>query len=219
MISINFAGMNAARHYDSISPSAKSLLLMKALTAIPFAREAAALMQGPDVFELDFDNKDLYFWMRVMHFEARYWSIDQLLHSIAHQHILELSSGFSFRGLDMCRNEPVHYIDTDLSEIIKTKTQLIEELGVHKDLQGVYQLQPLNALDEARFTEVVAAFPDGPITIVNEGLLMYLSNEEKTQLCSIIHRLFKRPGRFMDHGGYLSKTSGKRAQRDAAITR
>jgi hypothetical protein len=117
--------MNAAHHYDSISPSAKSLLLMKGLTAIPYAREAAALMQGLEVFDLDFDRKDLYFWMRVMHFEARYWSIDQLLNTTEHQNILELSSGFSFRGPYMCPTQAVHYIGTDLPEIINTKTQLI----------------------------------------------------------------------------------------------
>jgi hypothetical protein len=38
--------MTAARDFTTISPSARSLLLMKSQTAIPFARRAAALMFG-----------------------------------------------------------------------------------------------------------------------------------------------------------------------------
>src|SRR5689334_17213414 len=90
------------KDYSSVSPSAKSLLLMKGYTNIPYAKETAALMQGPEVFGLDFDNKDFWFWIRVMHFEVRYWSIDQLLKQTDVRNILELSSGFSFRGLDLC---------------------------------------------------------------------------------------------------------------------
>jgi O-methyltransferase involved in polyketide biosynthesis len=61
-------------------------------------------------------------------------------------------------------------------------------------LRGIYTLQPLNALDEAGFTQVVTALPQRPVTIVNEGLLMYLSDEEKGQLCGIIHRLLSARG-------------------------
>ncbi|WP_315822535.1 hypothetical protein [Paraflavitalea speifideaquila] len=38
---------------------------------------------------------------------------------------------------------------------------------------------PLNALDEEQFNQVVALLPPGPVTIVNEGLLMYLNWDEK----------------------------------------
>ena len=50
------------------------------------------------------------------------------------------------------------------------------------------EILPLNALDEEKFNEVVSHFPPGEIVIVNEGLLMYLNNEEKQKLCSIIHK-------------------------------
>ena len=58
--------------FDSISPSAKSLLLTKALTTIPFAREAAGLIWG-DVSIQDTQNKlsSIGFLMRLLHFEKR----------------------------------------------------------------------------------------------------------------------------------------------------
>jgi O-methyltransferase involved in polyketide biosynthesis len=186
--------MTEPKDYTSISPSAKSLLLMKSYTNIPYAKEVAALMQGPEVFGLDFENKDLFFWIRVMHFESRYWSIDQLLQGVEHKNILELSSGYSLRGLDMCNKEAVHYIDTDLPEVITVKQQMMEQLKLGNGLKGRLDLLPLNALDRHAFNTITNQFAEGPVTVVNEGLLMYLSTDEKKQLCKTVHDLLKKRG-------------------------
>lgn len=63
------------RDFNTISPSAKSILLMKGYTSIPFAKETAKLISYPNDFILDYDNKDISFWGRVLHFESRYLSI------------------------------------------------------------------------------------------------------------------------------------------------
>jgi O-methyltransferase involved in polyketide biosynthesis len=186
--------MEQDRNYNSISPSAKSLLLMKGYTNIPFAKQTAALMQGPEVFELSFDNKDVGFWLRVMHFESRYWSIDQLLKQVLNKNILELSSGYSLRGLDMCLREQVHYIDTDLPEVIATKQRLIDQLGIGTGAVGKFELLPLNAMDTTAFAAVTGRFDNGPVTVVNEGLMMYLDMEEKKILCKTIRDLLVQRG-------------------------
>src|SRR5215510_3562672 len=100
-VSKRSAPMPHSKDFSSVSPSAKSLLLAKAYTNIPFAKETAALMDRDEIFDLSFDENDFWFWIRVMHFELRYWSIDQLLKETSERNILELSSGFSFRGLDL----------------------------------------------------------------------------------------------------------------------
>jgi O-methyltransferase involved in polyketide biosynthesis len=183
------------KDFTSISPSAKSLLMMKGYTNIPYAREMAALMQGPEIFELNFDDKDFWFWIRVMHFESRYWSIDQLLKQSGNKNILELSSGYSLRGLDLCiKDESIHYIDTDLPELIAVKQSMIAELQLAKDVKGTFELLPLNAMDISAFKHVVSRFDNQPLTIVNEGLLMYLNLEEKKQLCNIVHTILKQSG-------------------------
>jgi O-methyltransferase involved in polyketide biosynthesis len=183
------------KDYSSISPSAKSLLLMKGYTNIPYAKETAALMQGPEIFNLDFDNKDFWFWIRVMHFESRYWSIDQLLKQTDARNILELSSGYSLRGLALCvHNENIHYIDTDLPEVISTKRDMISRLHLDASVKGRLELLPLNAMDEPAFNAIVQRFDKGPLTIVNEGLLMYLNTEEKQKLCKMIHGVLKERG-------------------------
>jgi O-methyltransferase involved in polyketide biosynthesis len=185
----------AEKDFSSISPSAKSLLLAKGVTDIPYARQAAALVQGPEIFELSFDENDFWFWVRVMHFESRYYSIDQLLGQTDNTNILELSSGYSFRGLDLCiKNENIHYIDTDLPGIVAVKQNMISRLQLSEQMKGAFELLPLDVMDEPAFTDITKRFNDKPLTIVNEGLLMYLNMEEKKQLCNTIHRMLKQRG-------------------------
>jgi len=183
------------KNYSTISPSARSLLLLKGSTGIPFAKEVAALMVYPEPYHSSAENRDFSFWARVVHFENRYWSIDQLLNETDAMNILELSSGYSFRGLDMANRKPIHYIDTDLEEVISLKKKFVASL--EKDApepKGLLEILPLNALKEKQFNETVGRFPEGPVVIVNEGLLMYLNREEKLKLSTLIHRTLKERG-------------------------
>ncbi len=203
----------SAKDYSTISPSALSLLLMKGYTNIPYARETAALMQGPEVFDLDFNNKDFWFWIRVMHFEARYWSIDQLLQQSGCTNVLELSSGYSLRGLHLCTtNKDIHYIDTDLPIVVDEKRKLMQQLQLAGRKEGHLQTVALNALDAAAFASLVEGFANGPLAIINEGLLMYLNEEEKIRLCKIIHSaLLQRGGYWITADIYVKRSETMRA--------
>jgi O-methyltransferase involved in polyketide biosynthesis len=183
-----------SKDYSSISPSAKALLLSKGLTDIPFAKEAATLISRPHPYDLTPDQLDLIRAMRVVHFELRYKSIDQLLQDVDVSNILELSSGFSFRGLATVQSKPVHYIDTDLPDLIATKQQMAEELQHNLTPKGKLDILPLNALDESAFEDVVQKFSAGELAIVNEGLMMYLEMEEKKRLCGIIRNVLEERG-------------------------
>jgi len=184
------------RNYNTISPSAEMLLMTKGYTNIPFAKEAAELYVYPEKYSVDLHDKDFTFWTRLAHFESRYWSIDQLLAEIEAKNILEISSGFSFRGLKAVQENNVHFIDTDLAEIIEVKKNLLAQLQKGIAAKGRLETLPLNALDEKQFSEIISHFSEGEIVIVNEGLLMYLNKEEKEKLCRIIHNILKQ------HGGY-----------------
>jgi O-methyltransferase involved in polyketide biosynthesis len=213
-----------SRDFSTISPSARSLLLLKGLTNIPFAREAAELMVAPEEYAPYPSDKDLRYWMRVVHFENRYWSIDQLLAGLPVKNIMELSSGFSFRGLATVMQPGYHYIDTDLPGVIGVKREFVDALlrrhaGIAGDAVmggpadggaggaggqdgGAYaigansklEILPLNALDKDQFGETVSHFPGGELAIVNEGLLMYLNRDEKRKLCGIIRDQLKQRG-------------------------
>ncbi len=199
------------RDFSAISPSAKSLVLLKGLTSIPFARQTAELVSSPDKYDPDINNKDLAFWKRVVHFEIRYRSIDQLLSPLAISNILELSSGYSFRGLDTVKKTDTHYIDTDLPNIISQKQEFIHALDTdHTNTKGTLQMLPLNALDEKAFNNIVNSFAKGPVVIVNEGLLMYLNNEEKNKLCKTIWDILKQRGGYWITGDVYVKSTLER---------
>ena len=184
-----------ARDFSSVSPSAKQLLLLKGFTNIPFAKEAAQLMLSPKKYIADLDKMDFAFKARLMHFESRYRSIDDLLAGLRIQNILELSSGFSFRGLDLIHHQPVNYIDTDLPEVVETKRNFVDGLKpAGGSTVGNLQTMPLNALDEKQFQEIAKLFPAGELAIINEGLLMYLNVEEKKKLFHNIRGVLKERG-------------------------
>lgn len=199
-----------ARDYNSISPSAEYLVRLKALTRIPFAREAAAiLIDGTAPVPVDQERKD--FFKRLLHFENRYWTADDLLRQTRPQHVLEISSGYSFRGLGWCFEQPVHFIDTDLPELVAAKNPLIQPLiaGHAGTMKGKFELLPLNVMDTAGFNAVIDRFEAGPVSIVNEGLLVYLGDEEKRQLCHTIRDILTRRGGYWVTGDVYIKTEAE----------
>jgi len=184
---------------------------MKGTTNIPFARQAAELAALPEKYSPDFNRKDITYWARVLHFESRYWSINQLLNDLPVKNILELSSGYSFRCLEKIKEGDFYYIDTDLPDMINTKKEIVAFLqGNIEKLRGKLEVLPLNALDEKSFREIVSRFPAGEIAIVNEGLMMYLDNTEKENLCSIINKiLHERGGYWITADIYLKNHAAK----------
>jgi hypothetical protein len=198
------------RDFTSISPSAKWILLLKAHTKIPYALEAAKVIDPK--FTPDF-NKDIRFWGITFHFENRYWSIDQLMKDLNAINFLELSSGFSFRGLDLTQQKKVHYIDTDLPEMVETKKEITAALqGDNKNTKGVLEVLPLNALDEHAFNNIINRLPPGEVVIMNEGLLMYLELEEKKRLCAIIHQILQERGGYWITGDIYLKLKSRNIQ-------
>jgi len=183
---------------------------MKGFTNIPFARQTAELISLPSTYIPDYSNKNGSFWIRTLHFEYRYWSIDYLLKDLTIKNILEFSSGFSFRSLEMVKQPGCHYIDTDLPEVIELKKDFLKELKLGiGSFEGKLELIPLNVLDDTQFHEIVSHFPPGEVVIVNEGLLMYLDTEEKATLCRIIHNILKeRGGYWITADIYIQKPPG-----------
>ena len=198
---------NIHRDYSTISPSAKSLLLMKGYTNIPFAKSAAELISYPYNYSPDFNKKDFTFWARIAHFENRYWTVDNLLRQTNPQHVLEISSGYSFRGLGWCFEQPVHFIDTDLPDLVAAKKPLIQPLiaGRPDAMKGTFELLPLNVMDTGCFDAIIERFSAGPVSIVNEGLLVYLGDEEKKQLCHTIGQVLRHRGGYWITGDIYIK--------------
>ncbi|RNL84283.1 hypothetical protein ED312_13965 [Sinomicrobium pectinilyticum] len=201
--------MGKERNFKSISPSAKALMQFKAHTQIPFAKQTVKVLLNEDE-NTGALNKDFGFWASVVHFENRYYSVNELALEIPATNILELSSGFNYRGLEFTNSKPdIHYIDTDLPDIISYKKQIVSSFEKTHST-GRLDYEALNALDKKQFQAIVDRFNNRPLTIINEGLLVYLSKKEKSKLCRIIRtHLEKQQGYWITADIYLNHNPGR----------
>jgi O-methyltransferase involved in polyketide biosynthesis len=178
-----------------ISVTAKIAAYYRQFSDIPFAHEVAQRIGADAAFDqilrehgLDRDKLTFYAPM----FEARYKSITQLLlHSGATQ-ILELASGYSLRGLDLTRRSAVRYVETDLPDVVEAKLSLLEEIRQHHALPGNphHIVTAADALDFDGVRSSAAVLDRSrPLTILCEGLIMYLSKDQTEQLATNIRRL------------------------------
>ncbi len=178
------------RDYSSISQSAKWLALTRATSTIPYAREAAILLFGEGTVQQAEAAVTNLGADRLGHFERRYRSLDQALEILGHRNIVEIAAGLSFRGLAMAQSPGIHYLDTDLPELLAVKADLVARLD-HPPLQGTLRLEPLDALSSGALADAVRHLPAGPVAIVNEGLLMYLDASEKERLATSIRGILQ----------------------------
>src|SRR4051812_45327116 len=111
------------RDFSTIAPSARWLLMVKAHTTLPYARQAAELVFGAEAVVAGDSGPDAE--LRRLHFELRARSLDAMLDELAAERVLELAAGFSFRGLDRAVRSQVTYLDTDLPAIAEPKAELV----------------------------------------------------------------------------------------------
>lgn len=207
--------MASDRDFSTISPSARSLLMMRAQTSLPFARQAAEFLWGAAaVAEAERETSSTPWGAgRRRHFEHRARSIDAAIEALDLERILEVAAGLSFRGLDMAaRRSDVFYLDTDLPEMAATKSDLVRRLHP-QPLLGTLVVDPLNALDPEEFRASVGLLPEGRIAVVQEGLLMYLDETEKASLAASVRgALLARGGAWITADVYVR--SALQPQRD-----
>src|SRR4051812_37328836 len=182
-----------SRDFSSISPSASKLLMARAHSGLPYAREAAEIIFGAEAVAQAAYVPSQAAAIRRKHFERRARSIDEALDVTGETRVLELAAGFSLRGLARAARPDVHYVDTDLPNVVELKTQLLERLAP-PPLAGIYRIAALDALDRDAFMHTVESIPPGPIAIVQEGLLMYLEPEEKARLAATIRTVLRARG-------------------------
>jgi O-methyltransferase involved in polyketide biosynthesis len=196
----------APRDFSTISPSAKALLLVKAQTDLPFAREAAELLWGAGAVEAAAREASITPGAegRRRHFELRAKSLDLALGAVGATTMLELAAGLSFRGLAMAaRRAEVLYVDTDLPAVAQIKAELVRRLHP-EPLLGTLSVESLDALDPDAFRARVRELPGGPIAILEEGLLMYLDGGEKARLArSVREALLERGGAWITADIYV----------------
>jgi O-methyltransferase involved in polyketide biosynthesis len=178
-----------------ISVTAKLAAYYRQFSDIPFAREVAQRIGADAAFdeilrEHGLEREKLTFYAPM--FEARYKSITQLILQSGASQVLELASGYSLRGLDLTRSGSVRYVETDLPGVVAAKLDLLEDVRQHHALSRSphHFVTVADALDFDQVRSSAAVLdPSRPLTVLCEGLIMYLSKEQTEQLATTVRRL------------------------------
>ena len=126
-------------------------------------------------------------------FEARFKLVNRLLKEQNARQILEIAAGFSPRSLAMARDPGVEYSEMDLPGVMTEKRSVFEELIKQSRIPRYLNvhLNAGNALVMGDLLSAVKPFRKEPIAVVNEGLLRYLTFEEKTVVVRNVQELLR----------------------------
>lgn len=180
-----------------ISPTAKLVAHLRADTDIPYSKEIDRICDAGPVTEALFGKRESLAWMSAM-LELRYKSLSGLLSREMSEkgikQVLELACGIQPRGLITSVDPSLTYIETDLSDMADEKKRLVTELDPEALNRANYKIESLNVLDEEGVLKIVSELGEGPVAIIHEGLLPYLSVEEKRIAAENIYKVLKEKG-------------------------
>jgi O-methyltransferase involved in polyketide biosynthesis len=188
--------------YHEIIPTAILTAYPRTFSDIPYSQEIFDELQR-HYGEID---DSLIVDRLAVELEARSKLIDKLLAETAVTQVLELAAGFSSRGLTFSERPDTQYVELDLPDLSGLKTQIVSNITQTPDNLHIIGG---NALRQSDF-EVASTYFDTakPLAIVNEGLLRYLTFEEKAQVATNIRHLLERFG-----GVWISGDGGNKASR------
>ncbi len=130
-------------------------------------------------------------------FEARYRILDKLLDEVRVGNILEIAAGLTPRGLIWTHNPKYKYVEFDLPKKSEQKRKIVETIigrygvGTRANLY----IEGGDALDADDFARATSNFDgNGPIVVVNEGFLRYLTHEQKSVYAENVRHALERLG-------------------------
>lgn len=165
----------------------------------------AIVTSYPRIFTDILYEKDIYNWlenhcneevtlnkMLAPEIEARYKLTNKLLDKYRIKQVLELAAGYSSRGI-IYSKKGYNYVELDLENVTKNKKEILH--SIEKNIPKNLNIISGNALKSDDFKKIESYFKtDEPITVINEGLLRYLTFDEKRQVAQNIYDLLYKYG-------------------------
>lgn len=123
--------------------------------------------------------------------EARYKLTNKILDDLKIKQVVEIAAGYSSRGV-IYAQKGYEYIEMDLEEVARNKIRLLKDIT---SIPNNLHITSGNALNYADF-EKCSEFLDKnkELAIINEGLLRYLTFEEKEIVAKNIYNVLKKQG-------------------------
>lgn len=171
--------------YKSISPTAIITSYPRIFTDIPYEKEIFEWL-SKNTTENIILNK-----MLAPEIEARYKLTNRLLEKNDIKQVLELASGYSSRGLRYAE-KGYKYIEMDLKDVTNNKKQILNSFT--KIPENLHILSG-NALKIEDFYNCEKYLDKNQkLAIINEGLLRYLTFDEKKIVAENIHNILSKYG-------------------------
>lgn len=171
--------------FESISPTAILTSYPRIFTNIPYEKEIYKWLSENNKQEVKLDEK------LAPEIEARYKLTNKLLDSMNIKQVLEVAAGYTSRGL-IYSQKGYKYVEMDLKNVTENKLNALNSfVNVPENLKIVSG----NALEMEDFNKCAEYFNDNMnVVVINEGLLRYLTFDEKRIVAQNIYKLLKKYG-------------------------
>lgn len=201
----------------TLNTSAAIVAYLRSFTDIPYAAEMAAAAELGDEL-LGGPATKAALIKAAPRFEARFNSITKLVLSCGTNQILEMAAGLSTRGMVVAEHPQVAYVETDASEMIQTKEQLVERvLQKEGEKRPTLRFAAADALDSKQMTDAVIGL-NGALTIVTEGLLAYFREDQLKAIARNIHHLLSITGGIWITPDFITRADRERSYGTDALT-
>lgn len=168
--------------FESISPTAILTSYPRTFTDIPYEKEIYNWIER-NCAEKPALNKNL-----APEIEARYKLINKLLNNTSIEQVLEIASGYSSRGI-IYSQKGYNYVEMDLENVVINKRKIVEGISKQNDCLNIIEGNALSNLD---FEKADKYLDNREVAVINEGLLRYLTFEEKEIVAKNIYSLLKK---------------------------
>lgn len=169
-------------NFESISPTAIVTAYPRTFTDIPYETDIYKWLCNNCNEKVNLNK------MLAPEIEARYKLANKLLDATKINQVLEIAAGYSSRGIIYSKKD-YQYVEMDLEGVVKNKNEFLKELNLNNS-----HLHVINgsALDYEDFNKSSQYFSkDKELAIINEGLLRYLTFEEKKIVATNIYKILK----------------------------
>jgi O-methyltransferase involved in polyketide biosynthesis len=124
--------------------------------------------------------------------EGRYKAMESVRAQFHTTQILELASGLLPRGMILTQQPEMTFIESDLPAMIHQKQQLAQQLVGDRPNLHFLDIDATRNLNSSRLSAYFQL--DQPVTILCEGLLMYLTFDEKRQVFANVREILQTFG-------------------------
>lgn len=174
------------KDYEEISPTAIVTSYPRIFTDIPYEKEIYNWLEKHCNENITLNK------MLAPEIEARYKLINKILDNYNIKQVLELASGYSSRGL-IYSKKGYNYIELDLENVSKNKKEILN--CIEKNIPKSLNIISGNALKKEDFKKIESYLKSNEeIVVINEGLLRYLTFDEKEIVAYNIYNLLSKYG-------------------------